>query len=61
LGRLLKILENDGLNVEYIYGLTDSAKDSAVLIIRLDDLDKGIQILMDNNITLMDSEQILQA
>lgn len=61
LGRLLKLVEGAGLNVEYIYGLTDSAKDSAILIMRLDDLNRGIQVLRQNNVTLLDSDQILNA
>lgn len=61
LGQLLKLIEQAALNVAYIYGVTDSAKDSAVLIIRLDDLDRAIRILSENHYELLNSDQIAAA
>jgi hypothetical protein len=61
LGQLLKLIEQAALNVAYIYGVTDSTKDSAVLIIRLDDLDRAIRILSENHYELLNSDQIAAA
>jgi len=36
------------LNLEYIYGLSDHLKDSAILIMRFDDMDKGIPELQNH-------------
>ena len=50
LGKILSIIENTGLNIEYIYGLSDHFKESAILIMRFDDMDKGITELLDNSV-----------
>ena len=48
LGKILQIIENAGLNLEYIYGLSDHLKDSAILVMRFDDMEKGIPELQNH-------------
>lgn len=50
LGKILQIIENAGLNVEYVYGLSDNLKGSAILIMRFDNMEKGIPELQDNSV-----------
>jgi len=59
LGKLLKIIETNGLNIEYVYGLTQNYKNHAILIMRFDDLDKAIRIFNDEKISLVEMDDIL--
>jgi len=59
LGKLLKIIEKNGLNIEYVYGLTQSHKNHAILIMRFDDLDKAIRIFDDEKISLVAMDDII--
>lgn len=56
LGRLLRIMEKADLNVEYIYGLSESSEDHAVLILRCDDLEQAIAALSAHGLELLDSK-----
>lgn len=58
LGRLLRLLENANLNVEYIYGITDSSKADAVLILRCDNLERTIETLQSGGVPILDSNRI---
>jgi len=59
LGKLLKIIEKNGLNIEYVYGLTQNYKNHAILIMRFDDLDKAIRIFDDEKVSLVKMEDII--
>ncbi len=56
---ILKILKNAGINVEYTYAFVERSADRAILIFRFDDMEKGIQALKGENVTLLSSEQVL--
>lgn len=59
LGNLLSIIEHEGLNVEYMYVVVEKKMDEAILIFRFDDLDKAIDVLIDNDIRVVDESKIL--
>ncbi|RJP74861.1 MAG: amino acid-binding protein [Desulfobacteraceae bacterium] len=59
LGRLLQMMEKNNLNIEYVYGLTESNKNHAVLIFGFDDLDKAMVVLSENNVTLISMEELV--
>ena len=54
LGNLLSLMEHAGLNVEYMYAFVTKNQDQAVIILRFDDIDKAIESLMENDITVLD-------
>jgi hypothetical protein len=58
LGKILKIIENAGINVEYVYGLSDHAEGCAVLIMRFDKTDKAIEHLSANEIECLPHDRI---
>ena len=45
LGRLLRVLADDGRNVEYMYAFVQKNADRAVLMLRLEDLDGAVSAL----------------
>ncbi len=59
LGNLLSIIERAGLNVEYMYAFVQKNTDQAILIFRFDDLDAAIDVLLENDITVLDQTTIL--
>ena len=59
LGNLLSIMEHVGLNVEYMYAFIQKTEDEAILIFRFDDLDKALDTLIENDITVLKENMIL--
>ncbi len=56
---ILGILKAVGINVEYTYAFVERSAERAILIFRLDDMEKGIQTLKEQGITLLSSEEVL--
>ncbi len=46
----LGIFEKNGVNIEYLYAALDKAGETAVVIIRTDDLDKGLKVVESNGL-----------
>jgi hypothetical protein len=59
LGNLLSIMERAGLNVEYMYAFIQKSMEEAILIFRFDDLDKALDTLLENDITILDESTVL--
>jgi hypothetical protein len=59
LGKLLSVLENAGLNLEYVYVFIQKSPDEAVLIFQFDDIDKALDTLLKNNITVLNEKAVL--
>ncbi len=59
LGGLLTIMENAGLNLEYVYVFIQKSPEEAVLIFRFDDLNKALDTLLENDITVLDEKAVL--
>ncbi len=58
LAGVLKTVEADGLNVEYMYAFVNKSGEKAVLIFRFDEMDKAIQSLQKAGLTLLSGEQV---
>ncbi|MFH2093124.1 MAG: ACT domain-containing protein [Pseudomonadota bacterium] len=58
LASVLKIIDEAGLNVEYMYAFVNKRSEDAILIFRFDAVEKAIQVLQDNGVTIMTGEQI---
>ena len=58
LGRLLRIIEQAGLNVEYVYGFVEKNSDNAILIFRFDDLDRAITAIQAKGIRILDDSRL---
>jgi len=59
LGALLGIIESSGLNIEYVYGLSDRSNDDAVLIMGFDNLDEAIARLLSEGVSVLNREEIV--
>ncbi|QGY41349.1 ACT domain-containing protein [Pseudodesulfovibrio cashew] len=58
LHNILSMLQDAGINVEYMYAFVQQSGDSAVLILRFDRTEQGIELLQKNNITIIPGEKL---
>ena len=54
----LGIFQKAGINVEYMYAFVQQSGENAVMIFRLDDIEKGVRTLAENDVQVIDGEQI---
>ncbi len=55
---VLKIIKNNNIDLEYLYAFTHDKADKAILLLHADDIDKLIEVLQDNKITIVPSEEV---
>ncbi|HIP83351.1 MAG TPA: amino acid-binding protein, partial [Desulfocapsa sulfexigens] len=58
LAGVLKTIEKEKLNVEYMYAFVNKTGENAVLIFRFDNIDKAIESLQRTGYTILSDEQI---
>ncbi|MDD2688780.1 MAG: ACT domain-containing protein [Candidatus Omnitrophica bacterium] len=58
LAGILKILFDNNLNVEYVYGFLEKFSDNALLVMRFEEPDRAIEILKKKKIRVVGKEEI---
>jgi hypothetical protein len=58
LNNILRILFENGINVEYMYAFVQQSGQNAVLIFRFDDIDNAVDVLMQNGVTVIGGEKL---
>jgi hypothetical protein len=58
LARVLAIFEDEGINVEYMYAFVEKSSKNAVMIFRIENIDKGISFLEDRGLRILDTETV---
>jgi len=58
LNNILEVLQNGGVNVEYMYAFVQQSGSNAVMIFRFDNTDEAIKVLESNNVTVIGGEQL---
>ena len=58
LNTVLGYLDSENINVEYIYAFVSKKSDEAIVVMRLEDIEEGINVLKKNNAYLLDDEDI---
>ena len=58
LHEILSMLQDAGINVEYMYAFVQQSGDSAVLIFRFDRTDQGIELLQQKGINIVPGETL---
>ena len=61
LSDLLKTLEDCGVNIEYMYAVLEKKTDSAVIILRVEEIDSVTAKLEKQNVKLLSSENVYGA
>jgi len=57
LSRVLDILEEEGINIEYLYAFIGRGGEEALVIFRVEDLDRAIEVLQSRQIPLLTEEK----
>lgn len=58
LSSILQILDQNDVNVEYMYAFVERSGDNAVIIFRFDNIDEAIKVLVDNEIKIIAGNKI---
>ena len=58
LNRILEILFEAGINVEYMYAFVRQSGEKAVLIFRFDDIDSAVDVLTLSGVTVIEGQKL---
>ena len=58
LNSTLAVFDEKGINLEYLYAFVSSKTDEAIVVMRLEDMEKAIDALNENNVKILDAEDI---
>jgi hypothetical protein len=58
LGRILEILDADGINVEYMYAYVEKTKDNAIVICKIDERERAVGVLAKSGIATLSAEEL---
>lgn len=58
LNKILRILDNNDINLEYLYAFVEQKTYNAIVILKLDNMDDGLKILKEGNANIISSEEI---
>jgi len=58
LGEILKIIQDAGLNVEYMYAFVERSSDNAVIIFRFDNADEATRVLLERGVTILNGKTL---
>ena len=58
LAKILGMLDGAGINVEYMYAFVQRSGDNAIMIFRVDGLDKAIQTLAEGGVRVLKGEEL---
>ena len=58
LSRILEVLDQDNVNVEYMYAYVEKSRDNAIVICRIDDRERALQVLEKNGIATVSAEAL---
>ena len=60
LEKILGILNRADINVEYLYAFVEKKADQAIVVLRTEDIDAGINALRDGGATILSSEEVYE-
>ncbi|MCK9222749.1 MAG: ACT domain-containing protein [Limnochordia bacterium] len=58
LAGILKVVEAEHFNIEYMYAFVEKSEDNALVIVSLDRIDEAIEVLQKNGIIVMPAKQV---
>jgi hypothetical protein len=58
LARILEVLDEDNVNVEYMYAYVEKKRDNAIVICRIDDRERALQVLEKHGIATLNAEAL---
>jgi hypothetical protein len=58
LARVLEVLDRDNVNVEYMYAYVEKKSDNAIVICKIDDRERALQVLGKNGISTVNAQSL---
>ncbi len=58
LANALAILQEDGVNIEYLYAFLQKATNAALVVFRVEQLDEAIKVLQENGIRILAEKEV---
>jgi hypothetical protein len=58
LARILEVLDQDNVNVEYMYAYVEKSRENAIVICKIDDRERALQVLQKNGIATVNAEEL---
>ncbi|HEX3030716.1 MAG TPA: ACT domain-containing protein [Bacillota bacterium] len=58
LARALGALEDSGINIEYVYAFVEKSTDKALVVFRVEDIDRAIEVLNSKGINTLKGETV---
>jgi len=58
LALVLKVLEAEGINIEYLYAFLEKSSNDALVVFRVEQLDEAISLLAKNNINVVKGQDV---
>ena len=58
LAKVLHMLSENGISVEYLYSFVRNAGHNALIILRVEELDKAAKVMADNGVRLLDQAEV---
>ena len=58
LSHILEILDRDNVNVEYMYAYVEKSRDNAIVICKIDDRERALQVLEKHGIATLGAEAL---
>ncbi|HVO39076.1 MAG TPA: ACT domain-containing protein [Spirochaetia bacterium] len=58
LARALAVLDAAGLNVEYMYAYVEKKKDNAIVICKIDDRERALDVLSDEGVATLNAQAL---
>ncbi|GAB1402380.1 ACT domain-containing protein [Elusimicrobiota bacterium] len=59
LAKALKVLADNNINVQYMYGFVEKATDKALMVFKFENIDKAIDVLKSKGINVVDKKTAL--
>jgi hypothetical protein len=58
LAGILKILGDNGINVEYMYAFVQKSAENAVVVFRIEDIDNAINALLESGVKILSASEV---
>ena len=58
LNSTLAVFDEKGINLEYLYAFVSSKTDEAIVVMRLENMEKAIDALKDSNVKILETKDI---
>jgi len=60
LSKILAVIEQAGLNVEFMYAFTEKRENKGILVFRFDDPDNAVKVLLKSKVNVVPSGELLK-